>query len=67
MAGFDRLTEVFGFKTTSAQLSGGDLIKEEKILGLSVYTVYNQLQLNSWIDKCTKNYEEIVRSKQKRK
>jgi len=66
MAGFDRIPEVFGFKTISTQLSGGDLIKEREILGLSVYEIYNELQLRSWIDKCTKDYEEIVRSKQKK-
>ena len=66
MAGFDRIPEAFGFKTISAQLSKGDLIKEQKILGLSVYVVYNQLQLDSWVAHCTKNYEEIVRSKQKK-
>ena len=66
MAGFDRITEIFGFKTISSQLSGGDLIKEKEILGLSVYEVYNELQLRSWVSKCTKDYEEIVRSKQKK-
>ena len=66
MAGFDRIPEIFGFKTISSQLSGGDLIKEKEILGLSVYEVYNELQLRSWVSKCTKDYEEIVRSKQKR-
>jgi len=65
MAGFDRIPEVFGFKTISTQLSGGDLIKEKEILGLSVYEIYTELQLRSYIDKCTKNYEEIVRSKKK--
>ena len=66
MAGFDKIPEIFGFKTISSQLSGGDLIKEKEILGLSVYEVYNELQLRSWVSKCTKDYEEIVRSKQKR-
>jgi len=66
MAGFDRIPEIFGFKTISSQLSGGDLIKEKEILGLSVYEVYNELQLRSWVSKCTKDYEEIVRSKQKK-
>lgn len=66
MAGFDRISETFGFKTVSTQLSGGDLIKEKEIFNLSVYEVYNELQLRSWVDKCTRDYEEIVRSKQKR-
>tara|TARA_R110002167_G_scaffold252814_4_gene459167 strand:- start:46 stop:246 length:201 start_codon:yes stop_codon:yes gene_type:complete len=66
MAGFDRIPEIFGFKTISSQLSGGDLIKEKEILGLSVYEVYNELQLRSWVSKCTKDYEDIVRSKQKK-
>jgi hypothetical protein len=65
-AGFDRIPEVFGFKTTVTQLSGGDLLKEEEILNLPVYIVYTELQLRSWVSKCTKNYEEIVRSKQKK-
>ncbi len=67
LAGFDRIPEVFGFKTVSSQLAGGDLLKEKDILNLPVYEVYNQLQYNSYVDKCTKNYEEIVRRKQKRK
>tara|TARA_R110002153_G_scaffold236460_1_gene390607 strand:- start:160 stop:360 length:201 start_codon:yes stop_codon:yes gene_type:complete len=66
MAGFDKIPEIFGFKTISSQLSGGDLIKEKEILGLSVYEVYNELQLRSWVSKCTKDYEDIVRSKQKK-
>ena len=66
MAGFDRIPEIFGFKTVSTQLSGGDLLKEKEILGLSVYEVYLELQLRSWISKCTKDYEDIVRSKQKK-
>jgi len=67
MAGFDRIPEIFGIKTILTQLSGGDLLKEREILNLSVYEVYIDLQLRSWIDKCTKDYEGIVRSKQKRR
>lgn len=66
MAGFDRIPEVFGFKTVSTQLSNGDLIKEMEILKLPVYVIYNQLQLDSWVSHCTKTYEDIARSRQKK-
>ena len=42
-------------------------VKEKEILNLPVYVVYTELQLRSYVDKCTKDYEAIVRAKQKKK
>ena len=65
MAGFDRIPEIFGHKTTSTYLSEGNLEREKAILNMDVYTVYTELQIRSWIDHCTRNYDEIMKNKKR--
>ena len=58
-AGFGDLHKAFGFYSTLHELSGGCLIKENKLLSLSVAEVYLKIQYRSHEAGCIERYQEI--------
>ena len=58
-AGFKELHKAFGFYSTLHELSGGCLIKENKLLSLSVAEVYLKIQYRSHEAGCIERYQEI--------
>ena len=62
-AGFQEISEQFGFLATLHQLSEGDIQKENEIVKESVFRIYQKIQLLSHYSSAQRRHGDILRRK----